>query len=139
VGAMHERIGTSGVGRVILALVVLAAGASRVSAANPTAEDDIHRLVDGYARAIETKDVGLFRTLKPNLSGEEERRLARAFASVRRQQVTVTIESIRVEGEGALVRLSRRDVLDGSIVSSFPQTLRLARARQGWTIEEIGR
>ena len=40
-----------------------------------------------YARAIETKDIGLFRAIKPNLSREEERRLQDGFRAVTSQKV----------------------------------------------------
>ena len=99
----------------------------------------MREVVGRYERAIETKDVVLFRSIKPNLSGEEEKRLRRAFESTRSQEVTITIESIRFEGSRAEARLARRDTLDGSIVSSFPQTLRLSQTAEGWVIEEIGR
>jgi hypothetical protein len=102
-------------------------------------ETAVRDVVSRYERAIETKDVTLFRSVKPNLSGEEEKRLRRAFESTRSQEVTIAIESIRFEGSRAEARLSRRDTLDGSIVSSFPQTLRLSRTAEGWVIEEIGR
>lgn len=115
-------------------------GSNPVEAADSqAAEDEIRKVVSGYARAFETKDVGLFRTLKPNLSGEEERRLPGAFASVHTQVVRNTIETIAVQGEGATVRVSRHDTLDGSIVSSLPQTFRLAHGRLGWSIDDIGR
>lgn len=124
---------------VVLAATLLLASAPRALAASDPVDEEIRKVVDGYARAIQTKDVNLFRTLKPNLRGEEEQRLARAFASVRSQVVTITVQSIEVQGEQAVVRVSRHDVLDGSIVSSFPQTLRLAHGHQGWSIQEIGR
>ncbi len=54
------------------------------------------------------------------------------------QVVKITIESIAIQGDGATVLVSRHDTLDGSIVSSFPQTIRLTRGPQGWSIEEIG-
>lgn len=136
---MRDRDGCGPVVRALLALALIAGSAgAAAAAATPGGEDEIRRLVGDYARAIETKDVDLFHTLKPNLSGEEERRLARAFASVRSQRVTITIESIQVQGEGAVVHLSRRDILDGALVSRFPQTLRLSRGPRGWSIEDIG-
>jgi len=136
---MNGRVAAKAPGRFLLAAGLLLAGAGVGRASGVAGEDEIRRLVDSYAKAIETKDVSLFRTLKPNLSGEEEQRLVKAFASVHSQQVSITIESIDAQGEGALVRLSRRDVLDGSIVSHFVQTLKLSHGRQGWTIEAIGR
>ena len=51
-----------------------------------------------YARAIEGKDLALFKSVKPNLSGEEEKRLGDAFKAVKSQKVGITIDSIQVEG-----------------------------------------
>jgi hypothetical protein len=53
-----------------------------------SAESDdaaIRRVVAIYARAIETKDIGLFRSVKPNPSGDEQRESEgfRAVASAR--------------------------------------------------------
>jgi len=53
--------------------------------------------------------------------------------------VKVTILSLEVQGAQATARLARRDTINGSLVSSFPQTLTLVRAQQGWLIEQIGR
>jgi hypothetical protein len=37
------------------------------------------------------------------------------------------------------VRVSRRDTINGSIVSSFPQSFTLTKAHNDWSIREIGR
>lgn len=92
-----------------------------------------------YERAIEGKDLDLFRSIKPNLSGDEEKRLRAAFASTGRHEVEIAIVSIQLDGKTAVARLSRRDTLEGSIVSSFPQTLRMTLGPGRWVIEEIGR
>ena len=102
------------------------------------AEEDVRRVIASYERAIETKDLELFRTVKPNLSGDEERRLQAAFGSTGSHEVAITILSLQIEGEEAVAQLARRDTLEGSIISSFPQTLELVRASGGWVIEGIG-
>ena len=102
-------------------------------------ETEIRRLIDDYARAIETRDIAHFKKVKPNLGKEEEARLRRAFESIQSQVVKVTVLSLEVQGTQATARLIRRDTINGSIVSSFPQTLTLARGQEGWTIEQIGR
>jgi hypothetical protein len=114
----------------------LAAGAA---SATRVQEDAVRRLIATYERAIETKDLELFRSVKPNLSAEEERRLRKAFASTRTHEVEISIEALDCGQAGCVARLMRRDTLDGSIVSSFPQTLRLGPAAGGMVIEEIGR
>jgi hypothetical protein len=53
--------------------------------------------------------------------------------------VKITIVSVEVQALEAVVRVSRRDTINGSIVSSFPQTFRLAKNKTGWSIQEIGR
>src|SRR5204863_10183930 len=58
-----------------------------------TEEAAIRRGVATYARAIETKDVALFRTVKPNLSSDEQRRIEEGFSAVASQQVNITILS----------------------------------------------
>lgn len=102
-------------------------------------EEAVRRLLQSYEKAIETKDLSLFRSVKPNLSAEEERRLRKAFDSTRTHEVSITVEGLECQEGHCLARLTRRDTLDGSIVSSFPQTLRIAQGPEGFVIEEIGR
>ncbi len=108
----------------------------------PAGEDDaaIRRVIADYARAIEGKDVRLFRTLKPNLSREEERRLQEGFRAVSQQHVNLTILSIAVRGREASVLVQRRDTLEAGgrqqTVESR-QTFGLTRAGTAWVIDEI--
>jgi hypothetical protein len=102
-------------------------------------EQDIRRVITEYAQAIETRDVPLFKKVKPNLSKDEEDRLRRAFATIQSQVVKITVLAIEIKGGQATARLARRDTINGSIVSSFPQTLSLGKAAGGWTIDQIGR
>jgi hypothetical protein len=109
----------------------------------PSAEEDeaaIRRLVATYARAIESKDVGLFRTIKPNLSFEEERRLQEGFRAVTSQRVNLTVLSIDRRGEAATVILRRRDTLQAGgrqQTAESQQTMTLARTGRNWTIVDI--
>jgi serine/threonine protein kinase len=111
----------------------------------PTTETDdaaIRRVVATYARAIETKDLALFRTVKPNLSASEQRRLEEGFRAVTTQQVTVTILSIEHHGQEASVRLRRRDTIQGAgrpQTTESLQTMTVARSGNGWIIRELGR
>ncbi|HKC12890.1 MAG TPA: hypothetical protein VKI41_12730 [Vicinamibacteria bacterium] len=111
------------------------------AATGPETPDEVavRRLLGDYARAIEHKDLALFRTVKPNLTKEEETRLQKAFASVQSQVVKITVQSIQVQVRQATVRLMRRDTIDSSMIASFPQTLLLDREKDGWTIREINR
>jgi hypothetical protein len=112
-----------------------------MAATGPESPDEaaVRKLLSDYARAIENKDLVLFRSVKPNLTKEEESRLQKAFASVQSQVVKITIQSIQVQVRQATVRLLRRDTIDSSTIASFPQTLLLDRGQGGWTIREINR
>lgn len=132
-------------------LAVLLAGTARAAAfeviAAPAAfsgralaeEAAIRKLLERYVHAIETKDVAQFRAVKPNLSDDEEKKAKRAFESLRSQAIVITVQSVEVQGDTAIVRVSRRDTINGSIVSSFPQSFVLAKAHEDWSIREIGR
>lgn len=107
-------------------------------AAAPSDERAVVRVLEAYVRAIEVKDVDLFKTVKPNLSPDEERRARKAFDSLQSQAIVMTILSIEVRGGIALVKVSRRDTINKTIVSSFPQTFSLEKAKDGWSIRDIG-
>ncbi len=111
-------------------------------AATPAEEDDaaIRRLVANYARAIEAKDLALFRAIKPNLTAQEERRLREGFRDVTSQRVSLTVLSIAHRGDDASVALRRRDTIQAGgrqqTLESL-QTLRVARVNNGWVITDI--
>ncbi|HEY7511171.1 MAG TPA: hypothetical protein VIG50_13010 [Vicinamibacteria bacterium] len=114
--------------------------AADVAVAGGSAEDGaIRKVIADYGRAIETRDLELFKVVKPNLTQDEERRTRAAFDAVKSQVVKITVLSVDVDGDAAVVRVSRRDTINGSLVSSFPQTFRLARGKAGWGIQEIGK
>jgi hypothetical protein len=101
----------------------------------------IRRVIADYARAIETKDVSLFRSLKPNLSSDEERRIEEGFRAVSSQQVDITILSIERNDAQALVRLRRRDTIDVGgrrRTSESLQTITLTLDNGTWVINELG-
>ena len=130
-------------------LVVLALSASAeaayapdfqsASAAPSPDETAIRKVIADYAKAIENKDLDLFKTVKPNLTLEEEKRARTAFASIQSQVVKITFLSVELKEHQAVVKVTRRDTINGSIVSSFPQTFSLAKETAGWTIQDIGR
>jgi hypothetical protein len=99
----------------------------------------IRKALEIYVRAVEAKDVQLFRSVKRNLSEEEEKRVRAAFKSVQSQVVRINVLSVDVRDGHAIVKVARRDTINGSIVSSFPQTFQLAKETAGWTILDIGR
>jgi len=99
----------------------------------------IRKVLEIYVHAVEAKDLAMFRSVKPNLSEDEEKRARAAFKSVQTQVVRINVLSVDVHEGRATVKATRRDTLNGSIVSSFPQTFQLAKEPAGWTIQDIGR
>lgn len=109
------------------------------AAAESTDETAIRKLIADYAKAIESKSLDLFKAVKPNLSPDEEKRAKAAFASVQSHVVKITFLSIDVKERQAVVKVTRRDTINGSIPGAFPQTFNLSKGRAGWVIDEIGR
>jgi serine/threonine protein kinase len=113
-----------------------------VPPASPVESDDalVRGVIRTYERAIETKNVDLFRSVWPGLSAAEESRLRTSFSQVDSQQVEITVDELRIEGRTATVRISRRDTIMSSgrrQNASSRQTLRLEKAAAGWIITEI--
>jgi serine/threonine protein kinase/tetratricopeptide (TPR) repeat protein len=100
-------------------------------------ESAIRRVLEDYKRAIETRDLALFKKVKPNLSGSEERTLVDSFGAIRNHEVALNLGPIQIAGSQATVRVARQDVLDGR-KASFQQTFTLAKGPSGWIIREIG-
>jgi hypothetical protein len=110
----------------------------------PVENDDaaIRSVVAVYARALETKDLALFRSVKPNMAADEQRRIEQGFKAVASQQVTITILSLEQRGAQASVRLRRRDIIDAGgrkQAADSQQTITLAKTNGRWVIVEIGR
>jgi hypothetical protein len=109
----------------------------------PTPEQDdqaIRQVVASYGRAIETKDLGLFRSIKPNLSSEEERRLQDGFRSVTSQRVELTVTSIARRGDDATVSVRRRDTIHAAgreQTADSHQTIGVSRQKDRWVIVSI--
>jgi serine/threonine protein kinase len=107
------------------------------------ADDDaaIRAVVATYARAIESKDLALFRSIKPNLGADEERRIEQGFRAVTSQKVNITIVSIDRRGDRATLQLRRQDIIEAGGRRQSPesrQTMTMARSNGTWVIVEIG-
>jgi serine/threonine protein kinase len=100
-------------------------------------EATVRKTVDDFARAIQARDIELYRAVKPNLSAEDEKRLRAIFKQYKSYKVTVVVNSIQFEGTEAKVRVSRQDTIDGSPIR-LQQLLTMTRGPSGWTIREIG-
>jgi serine/threonine-protein kinase len=107
-------------------------------ATGPSDEVLVRRLLDDFERAIESKDVALYKSLRPNLSADEERKLRAAFESVRSQELDLAIESLQVAGGAAVVKVRRSGRINGQPVPPIQQAFRLVKGPSGWLIREIG-
>jgi hypothetical protein len=129
----------AGVALLALAVARFPAAPAHAADAASTPDEAIRKVIADYGRAIENKDLQLFKVVKPNLTDEEERRARSAFEQVKSHTVKITVNSLDVKGDDAVAHISRRDTINGSLVSSFPQTIHLSRGKGGWGILEIGR
>jgi tetratricopeptide (TPR) repeat protein len=111
------------------------------SAGNPQREALLAVLAD-YEKALETKDLALFRSVKPNLSAVEEKRLRDAFESTDRQEVELQVDAIDIRGDDATASVTRIDRITVRGVlqetSGRKQTFRFRRSDSKWLIVEIG-
>ena len=62
------------------------------------ADAAVRRVIAEYGRAIGSQDLALFRSLKPDLSADEEKRLREAFKVIKSQVVGITVESVQIDG-----------------------------------------
>jgi hypothetical protein len=118
------------------------AASPRASAAAAKDADDaaIRSVIATYGRAIESKDIALFRSIKPNLTAQEERRLQDSFRAVTSQRVTLSVISIDYKGDQASAALRRRDEIEAGgrrQATDSKQVLTLSRAGASWVITEI--
>jgi len=105
-------------------------------------EAAIRQVLADYERALETKNIALFREIKPNLSASEEKRLTDAFRATDSQQVELSVNTIVIEGDSATVNVTRQDIIvvrgRSQNGNSRPQSFALARAGGKWVIVQIG-
>jgi hypothetical protein len=103
-------------------------------------EAAIRQVIANYGRAIEGKDLRLFRSIKPNLTEEEERRLQEGFRAVTSQRVSLTIISIDRKGDRANALIRRRDEIEAGgrkQTADARQMVTLTRTPAGWVIVDI--
>jgi hypothetical protein len=113
----------------------------RPAAVAPVETDDaaIRRVIRTFEQAIETKDIGLYRSVRPGLSAASEAVVRSSFKQVDSQQIDIRIESIRIDGRTATAQLVRRDTLvtaGRSQIQNSTQTMRFQKTEAGWIIAE---
>ena len=99
----------------------------------------IRRVIQTYKRAIETKDIALFRSVRPNLTSAAETILVNSFKQIDSQQIDLRVDSLRIDGRTASAQIVRRDTLITAgrrQVQNSTQTLRFQKTDAGWFIAE---
>ena len=74
-------------------------------APSPPTAADISPVVQAYARAIESRDVGAIRRVYPGLSGDQQRRFEQFFESARNINVTFRVDNVEGTVNSAEARL----------------------------------
>jgi len=108
------------------------------SAANPRAE--VRATLDSYVRAVETKDIGLLRQVRPGLTDEEISRTRASYDIKKSQKVDLKVDEITINGDQAQAVGRREDVItlkDGQrLRQDLKFTYTLKRGSRGWVILE---
>ena len=92
-----------------------------------------------YKQAIETKNIALYRSVRPNLSRSAETVLMNSFKQVDSQEIDIRVEGLEIDGRRASARLVRRDTLTIAgrrQIQNITQTLRFEKTEAGWIIAE---
>lgn len=104
-------------------------------------EEAIRQTLATYERAIESKDIDLFRRAKPNLTSDEAQRLTDSFEAVDSHNVEIGVQTVTIEGNTATAVVTRRDtiVIRGRTQNgnSRQQTFVLQNSGGSWVITEI--
>jgi hypothetical protein len=100
-------------------------------------EAAIRGVLRAYEQAIETKDIALYRSIRPRLTPTEEALLRNSFRQVDSQEVTIRVDSLNIDGRVATVRIVRQDTLvtgGRRQVQNTTQTLQFEKTASGWVI-----
>lgn len=113
----------------------------RPTAVAPVETDEaaIRRVIRTFEQAIETKDIGLYRSVRPGLTAASEAVVRNSFKQVDSQEIDIRIESIRIDGRSATARIARRDTLVTAgrrQVQNSSQTMGFRKTDAGWIIAE---
>jgi hypothetical protein len=103
----------------------------------PAPDLAVRNLISSYGRAVETRDVELFRSLMPGISIGAERRLRESFRTIQSQRIGMTIDFIDIGGKTATVCVSRADTIDGRRMKPLQQVFHLVLLDDGWRIHSL--
>ena len=112
---------------------------SQPAAPVETDEAAIRRVIRVYEQAIETKNIALYRSVRPGLTPAAETVLTNSFRQIDSQEIDIRVENLRIDGRTATARLARRDTLITAgrrQIQNSTQTLRFEKTGAGWIIAE---
>ncbi len=118
---------------------VVAAPTSPPVQSRPTPNDEaaVRQMLASLKRAIEEKDLALYKKMRPGLTAEEERRLRDSFSNVVSQQVDYGVDSISFDGDKATVQVTLIARVSGKTNPPVRQVMRLVRSDSGWVIDQL--
>jgi hypothetical protein len=99
--------------------------------------DEVLRTLSALERALETKDLPLYKSLRPGISAAEERRLGEVFTKVSSQDVNLAVQGLTIEGNQATAQVLVSSTVDGKPVPARACVFRLVKGPGGWAIDAI--
>jgi serine/threonine-protein kinase len=141
VGPGETEISVSVDARVTAVAVTVNAVVTEAAPASLEPSEEIALVIERYARALESKDLGQVRNVFPSISAAQVSQLEESFASMRDLVVILNVDRLEVNGDVAQATVSgtyqfyntdsRRD---RDVAVGFQMTLR--RLPEGWLISE---
>jgi serine/threonine-protein kinase len=118
---------------------VVAAPASPPLQSRPTPNDEaaVRQMLTSLKRAIEEKDLALYKRMRPGLTADEEKRLRDSFSNVASQQVDYGVDSVSFDGDKATLHVTLTARVSGKANPPVRQVMRLVRSDSGWVIDQI--
>jgi len=106
-------------------------------ALTPPPRAEVLRVVADYERALETQDIGLYRSIYLNLTDDEEKKVRTSFDQIKDYQLDLVVGDVDVEGDRATVRTTRLDTIKGKQMKQRDWVFRLVRQEGRWRIESM--
>jgi serine/threonine protein kinase len=118
---------------------VAAASAAPAPQSRPTPNEEaaVRQMLASLKRAIEEKDLALYKKIRPGLTADDERKLRDSFNSVASQQVDYSVDSVSFDGDRATLQVTLTGRVSGKANPPVHQVMRLVRSDSGWVIDQL--
>jgi hypothetical protein len=109
-------------------------------AQSPISDDEeaVRQVLGAYAWVLRTRDVAAFERLKPSLSPEQKTTLEASFRAIRSHKVSMTIDSVEINGNQAVAIVTRHDTVNDRLMPPIRQLFALSRSGDSWRIDSMG-